>query len=107
MNNVSGLKPLGHAVLVKPYDVEEKSKGGIVIPNQIRERDELAEQRAVFVEAGPEAWTKEATPRAVPGDKVLVSKHSGYVAVGTADGQKYRIINAMDIFCRITEEKEV
>jgi len=105
LKNTSGLKPLGASVLLKPYEVETVTKGGIVLPGQVRERDQLAEQRAVVVEIGPVAWDDEPA-RAKIGDKILFSKHAGYVAVGTADGQKYRIVNARDIFCQITEEKD-
>ena len=58
----------------------------------------MIEQRAVVVEVGPEAWSKEKYPRAQPGDHVLVSKHAGYMALGPADGEQYRMVNGNDIF---------
>lgn len=106
MDNTSGLKPLGRAVLVKPYEVEELSSGGIILPDMVRNKDQLAEQRAVVVEVGEAAWEDEKTPRAQSGDKIIYSKYAGYVAIGTADGEKYRVINDRDIFIRITAEKE-
>ncbi len=102
--NPSGLAPLGHAVLLKPYEVKERSKGGIIIPDTSRERDMLAEQRAVVIEIGPECWADERTPRCEAGDKVLFSKWAGYIAEGPADGQKYRVVNDRDIFMRIDAE---
>jgi chaperonin GroES len=103
--NNSGLKPVGRAVLVKPYLVEERTAGGLILPDQVRTKDQLAEQRAVLIEAGPCAWQGEATPRAVPGDRILFSKWAGYQAVGTADDEVYRIVNDSDIFTIITKEK--
>lgn len=104
MKNTSGLKPLGQAVLVKPYE-PEMQVGRIVIPTSVRTGMAAVEQRAVVVEVGPEAWSKESAPRAAPGDKVLVSKWAGHLAVGPADGEQYRLINANDVFARITEEQ--
>lgn len=106
MENTSGLKPLGRAVLIKPYDVEEKTKGGIILANQQRKMDQMAEQRAIVVEVGPEAWCDEKEPRAKAGDKILYSKYAGYVAKGTMDEVDYRCINDRDIFMQITSEKE-
>lgn len=105
VKNMSGLKPLGRAVLVKPYDVEQVSKGGIILADPTVRREQLAEQKAVVIEVGPVAWHNEPMPRAKPGDKILFSKWAGYQATGTADGQTYRIVNDADIFTAITEEK--
>jgi len=104
MQNNSGLKPLGRAVLVKPYNPEQKS-GMIVLPESAQERDSLVEQRAIVVEVGDHAWHDEPSPRAKPGDKVLVSRFAGYLAHGTADNELYRIVNDRDIFAAIEVEK--
>lgn len=104
MQNESGLKPLGRAVLIKPYNAAP-SDSVIVMPASVQERDSLVEQRAVVVEVGPHAWNDEPTPRAVPGDKVLISRFAGYLTRGTADDQLYRIINDRDIFAAIEVEK--
>ena len=104
IRNTSGLAPKGRAVLIEPYEPEIK-KGMIVIPQQAKDRGAMIEQRAVVVEIGPDAW-KGDTPRAEVGEKVLVAKFSGYMAIGPADGKQYRIVNCNDIFAGITEEKE-
>ena len=103
MENKSGLKPLGYAVLVQPYEPEMK-KGLIVMPETVKERSAMVETRAVVIEVGPAAWTDEKAPRAIPGDKVLISKFAGAMATGTADGKPYRIVNDRDIYCRIEVE---
>lgn len=104
IENNSGLEPLGRAVLVKPYVVEEKTTGGIILPDQVRNKDQLAEQKAVVIAVGKFAWSTEPEPRAQVGDKILFSKWAGYQATGTADGEVYRIVNDSDIFLRITKE---
>lgn len=102
--NHSGLKPLGVAVLLAPYEVKETTRGGILIPELTRKTQSMAEQRATVIEVGPAAWGDEEAPRAVPGDKVLFSKFAGYVAIGTLDGKEYRLVNDRDIFCQIEKE---
>ena len=103
MSNESGLVPLGRAVLVQPYEPELKSSS-IVIPHSVADRTRMAEQRAVVVSVGPEAWKDEYSARAEPGDRVMISKFAGYEVIGPKDGLNYRVVNANDIFLRISTE---
>ena len=103
MSNTSGLKPLGRAVLVEPYEPEVK-KSMIVMPDTVTERSAMVETRAIVVEVGPAAWDDEPQPRAKPGDKVLISKFAGAMATGTADGKVYRVVNDRDIYMQIETE---
>ena len=102
MANNSGLKPRGRAVLVEHYEPEAKASL-LVIPDAVQDRSLMVEQRAVVVEVGPACWPDEPA-RAIPGDRVLISKMSGYMAVGPADGKRYRLINDRDIFAAIVKE---
>ena len=103
MENKSGLKPLGRAVLVTPYE-PERAGSAIFIPDFVKEREVALESRVIVVEVGPACWPEEPAPRARPGDKVLISKMAGYVAQGTADGKVYRFVNDRDIFAKIEQE---
>jgi co-chaperonin GroES (HSP10) len=103
--NPSGIVPLGHAVLVKPYEPEVKS-GMIQIPDHIRGAMQAVDQRCTVIAVGPDAWSDESMPRAKPGDKVLITKFAGYVTSQTADGESYRLVNDNDIFGRIEWEKD-
>lgn len=112
MENTSGLQPLGRAILVEHYE-PERADALIVMPDSIRVRSLMVEQRAIVIEVGPEAWKDEAIcfglikrPRAKPGDLVLISAMAGYMAEGTADGKQYRLVNDRDVFAKITKEKE-
>jgi co-chaperonin GroES (HSP10) len=102
VENKSGLHPLGHAVLVKMYEPEKKS-GLIEIPDVVKERSQVLEQRCIVIEVGPSCWDDEPRPRAKPGDKVIVTKFAGYMAVGPKDGQLYRLVNDRDIFCSLED----
>jgi co-chaperonin GroES (HSP10) len=98
--NPSGLEPLGHAVLVAPYEPEFK-KSIIEIPITVRMRTQMAETRAIIVAVGPEAWKDESSPRARVGDRVMITRFAGAMLTGPKDEKIYRMVNDRDIFCRI------
>lgn len=101
--NESGLKPLGRAVLVIPYEPERK-KSLLALPEDVKERSMMVEQRAIVLAIGPSCWDDEPEPRAKIGDKVLVTRYAGHMAKGTRDGKTYRLVNDRDIFCGIDVE---
>lgn len=96
--NKSGLTPLGHAVLVEPYEPQKKDSL-IVMPETVRERTLMIETRAKIIEVGPRAWYEEGGKRAKPGDHVMISQYAGTMAKGPKDGKTYRVVNDRDIFC--------
>mgnify|MGYP003342615423 CR=1 FL=1 len=103
MKNESGLAPLGRAVLIEHYEPEKK--GSLIeLPDMVKDRTLMVEQRAVVIECGPGCWPDEP-PRAKVGDRVLISKMAGYLAIGPADGKRYRFVNDRDIFAAITVEE--
>lgn len=104
MENRSGLKPLGRAVLVEYFEPERKNSL-IVMPDNIQERVNAVEQRARVIEVGRACWPDEP-PRAKPGDYVLISRMAGYQCKGPADGRLYRLINDRDIFAALTHVED-
>jgi co-chaperonin GroES (HSP10) len=88
---------------VSPYEFKTEL---VAIPDNVKERQSLLENRVVVIEAGAAAWSDEEQPRAYPGDKVMVTKYAGHEVTGTADGKPYRLVNDRDIFCQINIEKE-
>jgi len=103
LNNQSGLRPKGHAVLVKPFEEVQKKASLIAIPQHVKDRQLLLEDKVTVIEVGPMAWHDEKEPRAVPGDVVLISQFAGHMAVSPKDGQQYRLVNARDIFAVVEE----
>jgi len=91
------------AVLIQQYEPERKT-AKIVLPDSVQGRLSMVDIRATVIAVGPNAWHDEPTPRAVPGDKVLVTQFAGMMAKGPADGQMYRLVNDRDVFCVITAE---
>jgi chaperonin GroES len=97
--NESGYVPVGRAVLIKPYE-PEKMSSIIEIPESLKSRTTMLEQKATVVEVGPSCWHDEPHARAAAGDHVIVTKFAGYTLAGE-DGQVYRLVNDRDIFAKV------
>lgn len=100
MENTSGVRPLGRAVLVEYFKPEAKDSV-IVLPESVSNNVDAVEQRARVVEIGGFCWPEEPA-RARVGDYVMISKFAGYAITGPADGKKYRLVNDRDIFAQLT-----
>jgi len=76
-------------------DAEEKSRGGIVLPNTYDEKTKLAKVLAV----GPGMWNQAGTARVPlevkPGDVVITTKFSG--AEIEVKGEKYKVLTENEI----------
>ena len=89
------MKPLADRVVVKPSPAEEKTKGGIILPDTAKEKPVMGEVVAV----GPGKVSDDGTkisPEVKVGDKVLYGKYSGTEV--TVDGEEYLIMREADIF---------
>jgi len=97
MQNTSGFLPLGHRLLVLPLAVATKSAGGIELIEETTGRDEMAQIRGVVIAVGDGCWLDTATPNwAKPGDRIVFGKYAGLPWRGH-DGNKYRILNDLDV----------
>lgn len=87
------LRPLHDRVVVRRVKEEEKSKGGIIIPDTAKEKP----QQGTIVAVGPGRFEKEArVPMDVKvGDKVLYGKYSGTEV--TIEGEALLILRESDI----------
>jgi chaperonin GroES len=89
------LKPLADRVVIKPSPAEEKTKGGIILPDTAKEKPVVGE----VVAAGPGRKAEDGkmvTMELKIGDKVLYGKYSGTEV--TLEGQEYLIMRETDIF---------
>lgn len=101
MKNESGIYPVEYKCLVAPVEVAEKSKGGILLPDEKKERDQFAQMEGTLVAASPHAfsyedWKVAEDQKPKPGHRVLFAKYAGAVVDGK-DGKKYRLVNDKDI----------
>ncbi|WP_089173062.1 co-chaperone GroES [Bosea sp. AS-1] len=87
-------RPLHDRVVVKRIDAEEKTRGGIIIPDTAKEKPQEGE--VVAVGAGARDETGKLVPPDVKvGDRVLFGKWSGTEV--KIDGQDLLIMKESDI----------
>ena len=73
---MKGLRPLGDRILVKRVKEEERTKGGIIIPDTAKEKPQ--EGKIVAVGKGKYGDNGKLIPIEVKaGDKILFGKYSG------------------------------
>lgn len=87
------IKPLGVRVLLQQEEAEEKTKSGIVLPSNAKERPNFG--RVVEVGPGEVKDGKEITVPVKKGDRVIYSKYSGTEV--EVERQKYLLVNAGDL----------
>lgn len=100
--NSSGLQPLGHRILVYVFPAERKTSGGLVIPEEVAQKEDMKQIRAMVKAIGSTAWMDTPgydKPWVNPGDTVYIAKFAGHKVTGR-DGVEYRIINDLDITLR-------
>ena len=89
-----GFRPLHDRVLVRRVDAEEKTKGGIIIPDTAKEKPQEGE--VVAVGAGAKSEEGKVTPLDVQaGDRILFGKWSGTEV--KIDGEDLIIMKESDI----------
>ena len=88
------VKPLQDRVIVKRVEEEEKTKGGIIIPDTAKEKPQ--EGKVVSVGAGKVNDKGERiAPEVKAGDRVLFGKYSGNEI--NIDGEEHLIMREDDI----------
>ena len=104
MTNKSGYHPFEFKVLVEPKEVSEKTKGGIIMPDDVVEREQYANAFGTIVECGSNAFTDPDWAE-VPsvGDVIMFDKYAGTKVTGQ-DGKPYILINDKEIVARVDKE---
>jgi chaperonin GroES len=93
------IKPLADRVVVKPAEPEEKTSGGIILPDTAKEKP----QEGTIVAVGPGKVSDNGTkvPMEVKaGDKILYGKYSGTEI--TIDGEEHLIMRESDILAIVS-----
>lgn len=91
------LKPLADRVVLKSAEVEETTKGGIILAASAQEKPQFAE--VVAVGPGGVVEGKEVEMYVKTGDKVITGKYSGTEV--KLDGEEYTIVRQSDILAVI------
>jgi chaperonin GroES len=93
------IKPLGDRVVIKALEAENKTKGGIVLPDTAKEKPQEGKVVAVGKGKVLENGSVQALEVKV-GDKVLYGKYSGN-EITTKDGEELLIMREEDILAII------
>ena len=94
------IKATGHRVLVEVEQHEEKTKGGIILPDQVRDAERRAAEIGKVIDIGPTAWQAAGlgnTPWCQVGDRIFFAKYAGKWVQETDDSPEYLIINDDDV----------
>lgn len=88
------LRPLGDRVVVKPIEEEERTKGGIFLPDTAKEKPQMGEVIAVGSGRVLENGQRQA-PEVKVGDRVIFAKYGGTEV--KLNGENFLILRESDI----------
>ena len=92
------LRPLDDRVVVEPMEAEERTAGGIVLPDTAKEKP----QRGTVVSVGPGKLLdngERGTLSVAIGDEVIYGKYSGTEI--EVDGRDVKILRETDILAKV------
>ena len=90
------IRPLHDRILIKRVDEEQKTAGGIIIPDSAKEKPQ--EGRVIAVGNGKADADGKVRPLDVKkGDRVLFGKYTGSEV--NLDGEEHLIIREEDVLC--------
>lgn len=98
--NMSGINPTEYNVLVRPKDVEARTKGGIILADETVEKEQFGRMEGTLVAVSPLAFNYDEFPAGTAppqvGDHVLFSKYNATEITGQ-DGAKYWLMKDRSI----------
>lgn len=95
------LKPLDDRVVVEPIEAEERTPGGIVLPDTAKEKP----QRGTVLAVGPGKLLENgqrSTMSVAVGDEVIFGKYAGTDI--EIDGREIKILRESDILAKVVKE---
>ena len=90
------VQPLGDFILVRPVEAEQRSQGGIYLPDTAREAP--AEGKVLAVSTAVDNGV-------VVGDRVVYKRFAGEEI--TVDGEKLRLVSVVDLLARYVEADSI
>ena len=91
----NNIQPLSDNILIRPLEAEEKTSGGIILPDTAKEKPQMG----VVMATGPGAWNEDGDKRiemeVKVGDKVMYKKWGGNEI--KVEGEEWTIVEQKDI----------
>ena len=94
------VRPLDDRVVVEPLEAEEKTTGGILLPDTAKQKP----QQGKVIAAGPGKLSEKGDRLALAvkvGDTVMFGKYSGSDV--EVNGTEYKILRETDILAKVTK----
>ena len=100
MSKKINLKPLDDRIVVQPLEAEEKTAGGLYLPDTAKEKP----QRGTVIAVGPGKVLdtgKRGEMSVAVGDEVIYGKYSGSDI--EVDGQEIKILRETDVLAKVVK----
>ena len=102
-------QPTGWRLLVLPFKMKEKTKGGLVLAETTLERQQVASQVGLVMAMGPQCYNdKERYPEGPwckKDDWIIITKYAG--ARLSIDGGELRIINDDEVLAVVEDPRDI
>ena len=101
-------KPTGYRIMLKPREVSNKTKGGIILTDDSKEAAKFSCVISKVIDMGPECYLgmdRSTTIWCKKGDWVLTGKYVGLKI--KHDGDEYSIINDDEVIANIPDPDKI
>ena len=102
-------KPTGWRILVLPFKMKDKTKGGILITDDVIERSQVASTCGLVLEVGPDAYRdKERYPEGPwckKGTWVVFARYAGSRI--KIDGGEVRLLNDDEVLATVENPEDI
>ena len=102
-------KPTGWRLLVLPFKMKEKTKGGILITDDVIERSQVASTCGLVLEVGPDAYKDEKRfpegPWCKKGTWVIFARYAG--SRMKIDGGEVRLLNDDEVLATVENPEDI
>jgi|TARA_Y100000114_G_C11690440_1_gene293288 chaperonin GroES len=102
-------KPTGWRILILPYTIPDTTKGGVLLSDETKERNQLATNVGYVVSLGPDAYKDEGKfPDGAwckKGDWVMFGRYAG--SRFKIDGAEPRLLNDDEILAVIDDPRDI
>ena len=100
--------PTGWRMLILPFKMGEKTKGGLLLSDETVERSQVASTCGLVLKMGPHCYDKEKFPEGAwckPGDWGIFARYAGSRIL--IDGGEVRLLNDDEILATIDNPEDI
>ena len=101
-------EPTGWRLLVLPFKMKEKTKGGLLLGQETLERQQVGSNCGMVLKTGPHCYDKERYPEGPwckKGDWVIFARYAGSRI--QIDGGEVRLLNDDEILATIENPEDI